>query len=79
MNLTKIYEGDLVALQKIPKNQITTEFSKNCIYNMEQKIEHLEHEISIMSNNGDMKYNIGYFLGQKHKIESCISYLNKIK
>ena len=46
---------------------------------MEQKIEHLEHEISIMSNNGDMKYNIGYFLGQKHKIESCISYLNKIK
>ena len=79
MNLNAIYEGDLETLQKIPKNQITKEFSKNCIYNMEQKIEYLEHEISITRNIGDMKYNIGYYLGQKQKIESCISYLNKIK
>ena len=77
MNLTEIYEGDLVALKKIPKNQITKEFSKNCIYNMEQKIEYLENEISIMSNIGDMKYR--FYLEQKQKIESCITYLNKIK
>jgi len=79
MNLNAIYEGDLETLKKIPKNQITKEFSKNCICNMEQKIEYLEHEISITSNIGDMKYNIGYYLEQKHKIELCISYLNKIK
>jgi hypothetical protein len=76
MNLTDIYEGDLETLKKISKNQITKEFSKNCIYHMEQKIEYLEHEISIMSNIGDTKYNIAYYLGQKQKIESCISYLH---
>ena len=79
MNLNSIYEGDLETLQKIPKNQITKEFSKNYIYYMEQKIEYLEHEILIMRNISDMKYSLGHFLEQKHKIESCISYLNKIK
>ena len=44
MNINAICDGDLEALKKIPKSQITKEFSKICLNHMEKNLEEINHE-----------------------------------
>lgn len=70
-----IYDGNLEELKKIPKKQIPPDL----IEKLENNLQDTEYKIRIFQYNTDCKYSLPYFLEQKSKIESCITYLNKIK
>jgi hypothetical protein len=70
-----IYEGNLEELKKIPKIEIPKHLSAE----LEKNLHDIEYKISENINNNECKYSLIYFLNHKKKIESCISYLEKIK
>jgi len=70
-----IYEGNLAELKKIPKTKIP----KDIRTELEKTLQEIEDKISINIHNSDCKYSLTYYLDQKNRVESCISYLDKIK
>jgi len=70
-----IYEGNLEELKKIPKIEIP----KHLSVEFEKNLHDIEYKISENIRSNECKYNLIYFLEQKNKIKSCISYLEKIK
>ena len=70
-----IYEGNLEELKKIPKIEIPKHLSAE----LEKALYDIEYKIRENVHNNECKYSLIYFLDQKNKIKSCISYLEKIK
>jgi hypothetical protein len=70
-----IDDGNLEELKQIPKNKIPSDL----IVKLENTLIDIESKICENIQNNECKYSLGYFLEQKYKIKSCISYLNKIK
>jgi len=70
-----IYEGNLEELKKIPKIEIPKHLSAE----LEKNLHDIEYKISENIRSNECKYSLIYFLDQKKRIESCISYLEKIK
>jgi hypothetical protein len=70
-----IYEGNLEELKKIPKLEIPKHLSTE----LEKNLHDIEYKIRENISNNESKYSLIYFLDQKNRIKSCISYLEKIK
>lgn len=70
-----IYEGNLAELKKIPKIEIP----KDLRIELEKTLQDIECKISENIQSNECKFSLTYFLDQKNRVESCISYLDKIK
>ena len=77
--LDAICDGDLDELKKIPKINITEEFSKNLLLLMEERIKCIIDMINTNNESREIMHIACYYQSKKKDIEKCILYLKKIK
>jgi|MesohylFT_1024984.scaffolds.fasta_scaffold238273_1 hypothetical protein len=74
-----ICDGNLDQLKKIPKKNITEDFSKELTSMMEERLQQVNNTLNSTILNSEIKYVAQYCFEKKQNIEKCILYLKKIK